>query len=272
MKSLLLFLVLGLAGCYSPGEETDMGGNAQFAKSGGWSSSFTLKNDGKSNGGGAVDFLAGRDSNQIPSKNYTVQFSVGQPKDSTGKITTDRINPVAEISWSVEGNTVRRVVSVTNGAAVTGVGQAVKIVVRDQTFQQIATTVSYDVSITVAPGTRPSENQPATFNPTLATQTSTIDVAPGGIPTGVIVPIPVNAGVISAFITVVPNDNSAIPENSAMVIGLDAANVITRKYDPTNAGFVPILAQTVQLLLVNNLPAGPGVPTLNYAVTFGIDG
>jgi hypothetical protein len=286
MKTLWLVLALGLSGCVLEVEDKDMTqGNPQYAKSGGWSNSAVLRNNGSDNMGLAVNFLAGRTNNETPSKNYTVQFSVGNttvppsagpPPSQGGQPIDTLINPVAEISWSVEGNTIRRVVSVTNGAAVTGVGQGVKIVVTDQTLQSslaIDGAALYRVDITVAPGSRPSENQPATFNPRLATGTSTIDVPPGGPATGVAIDIPINAGVISTFVTAVPNDFSAIPQNTAIVSMLNNSNVLIRNYDPNEfTGFVPVTATCARLLLINNMPVGPGVPTLNFAVTFGIDG
>ncbi len=263
----LILVVLGLSGCYSPGEEIDMAGKAQYGKSGGWSSSGILTNDGFSNKGMAADFLAGREDNETPAKNYTVQFSVG-PAISTisGVPVQTIINPVAEISWSVEGNTNRRIVSVTNGMAVTGVGQAVKVVVRDQTNQNAnPSPATYTIDITVAPGSRASENQPATYNPLLASNLDGIVVAAGGT---TLITVPKNAGIISAYVTANAGGIALSPFN-AVVSFLDGFSNVQQVYDPVaHQDFVPLTPQTDTISFQNN--TGPF--SIEFFITFGIDG
>lgn len=277
MKWLLLFLVLTLVGCTEIDfqESDDMSqGNPQYAKSGGWSGGGPLQNDGASNAGMAANFIAGRQHNETPSKNYTVQFALTVPQGSF-------INPVAEISWSVEGVTVRRLVSVTNGCSVTGVGQGVKVVVKDQTPQNIAGItygVAYQVDITVAPGSRSSVNQPPTYTPiggtviTFAPLVETVVLAPFSVPPGglAVVAVPQNAGVISAYVTAVSDDFSPLGQFKAVVDQVDQISTGRRIYDAFPQSFVPIVPEITALNLFNKL--GGGGANILYSISFGIDG
>lgn len=273
----LLFLVLTLTGCteidFQEGDDMNQG-NPQYAKSGGWSGGGQLTNDGVSNVGMAANFLAGRQHNETPSKNYTVQFNI-QVKQGLF------INPVAEISWSVEGNTIRRLVSVTNGCSVTGVGQGVKVVVRDQTPQGIngiTYGITYNVSITVAPGSRSSVNQPPVYTPIAGVLTTfgpivvTPILAPFSIPPGGIggIVVPQDAGVISAFVTAISSDFTPIGQFKAVVLQVDQTSNTRRSYDAFPHAFVPIVPETASLNLLNEL--GGGGANILYSVSFGIDG
>lgn len=263
----ILFLVLGLTGCYSPGEEIDMAGKAQYGKSGGWSGGGRLTNDGVSNVGMAADFLAGREHNETPAKNYTVQFSVTAPISTISGLSVQTIiNPIAEISWSVEGNTNRRVVSVTNGMSVTGVGQGVKVVVRDRTFQAAnPSPATYEVTISVAPGSRPSENQPASLNPLLATNLNGIVVTAGNT---TLIQVPKNSGILSAYVTANAGGIALAPFN-AVVSFLDGNSNVQQVYDPVaHQDFVPLTPQTDTISFQNN--TGPF--SIEFFITFGIDG
>jgi len=280
MKQLVV-LVLGLfflAGCTTVDFEGDdmSQGNPQYAKSGGWSASGKLTNDGQSNMGLQANFLADRQDNPIPAKDYTIQFFVSQPS------TVGFINPQAEISWSVEGNTIRRVVSVTNGVSVSGVGQAAKVVVRDQTPQGIGGItygITYDVSVTIAPGSRPTTGQPPLNNAASgivlgggATVLTPFSVAPGALG-DIDIAVPVNAGAISYYATAVPSDLSALTPGVAFVQQVDSSNTPRRINDlAITTGFIPLVPEAVALILINNYPPGPGVPNLTMTVSFGIDG
>lgn len=248
-----------------------MSNTAEYGKSGGWSKSGNLRNNNEDNCGTQANFLE-RDNNQAPSKNYTVQFSVGVPKNADGSIaSTYFINPVGEIKWSVEGGDVRRVVSVSNGLSITGVGEGVKVVIRDKTPVGIAVLVSYDVGITIAPGSRASENQPPTYCPTL-NSTEGMVIVPSASTFDVL--IPENAGVISAYITAIKtNLVSPLAPLNARVDQVDAAGVIVRAYDPNSqypTTFVPIMPTARKLVLANNLAGESN--DIAFAVTFGIDG
>ncbi len=267
-----LFLVLGLLilnGCTLPVED-DMGKNS-YGDSGGWSGTGEMHNNGTSaNAHLQVNFLE-KDTNRNPSKNYTVQFSVGPTKNASKAARPVPVNPVAEIKWSVEGNDVRRLVSVTNGLSLTGVGEAIKVSVLDQSFPFLdpiaphaVLNVTYDVDITVAPGSRASVNQPPTFSVmNTADGTFEFDVLAAGTQ---IIQIPQDAGVISSYVTVTDVTNIPIAEGGTKIVLTDVFGNGLREYDP-RAGWVPVVAGANLLLLKNH-----AATTQRYSVTFGIDG
>ena len=275
MKLFLIALVLTLVGCtevdFQEGDDMNQG-NPQYAKSGGWSGGGPLVNDGTSNCGMAANFLEGRIHNETPSKNYTVQFSIEGDQGIFA-------NPVAEIAWSVEGVTIRRIVTVTDGCSVTGVGQSIKVVVRDNTPQGlggITYGAAYKVSITVAPGSRPSVQQPPLFTPIAGSLFSGGALLPitapfivGPTQVGVIA-VPQNAGVISAYVTAITSDFSALGQFKAVVLQVDQTAATRRSYEAFPAKFVPIVPEASSLNLLNKL--GGGGANILYSVSFGIDG
>ncbi len=275
MKSFIVVLGLFIAGC---GAKSGLGDNMTMGERGGWSASNKILNNGQSQGNNVplqVDFgqqLAKRAGlaeefnlnptlSDLPAKNYTVQFG--------------------EISWAVAGITIRRLVSVTNGLSVTGVGEAIKVVVYDATDQTAPAPAActYDVEITVAPGSRPSEQQPASFTPyidsdpsfgaNIPTLGSTI-ITPN---TTIFVTIPQNAGVISLYTTVAVTSGFGIiiPQGTALIQQRAIGNSV-RLYDALDMSWVPIIPQAQTIGLQNTFPVAPGSPNLVFTLTFGIDG
>lgn len=259
-------------GCTTVEFEEDMGKD-KYGNSGGWSATGTMKNDGQSHAAHLqVNFLE-KETRPGPSKNYTVQFSVGPTFDVTTKqIRTDvSIRPRAEIKWSVEGNDVRRVVDVTNGMSLTGVGEAIKVSVFDVSNTVGTDPVTYDVSITVAPGSRASTQQPPTLGALYDDGTNAIGYLISVPPNSTInIPIPANSGVISAYATVVAVPYIVMPEGIAEIRQLAASGFVQVRYNlDAQPGWVPIVNGAVQLALVNHFAA---TTFLEYSVIFGIDG
>ena len=95
------------------------------------------------------------------SGNYTIQFSVAYP-DVTSEATA-LFATLAEVTWTVEGNFVRRVMSLFNGSAISGTGQAVRVRFLDFCTPEIEYSGTYQVAVQVAPGTRPAEQGPILF-------------------------------------------------------------------------------------------------------------
>lgn len=273
----LLFLVLGiLTGCTTIQFDEDDMSKAQYASSGGWSGTGILFNDGQSNKGMAANFLE-RSNNEIPSKNYTVQFAISKIKTLDGFNTPVYfINPVGVITWSVGGNSVRREVSVTNGLSITGVGEGVKVVVYDRTPQTGQIPVTYQVDMTVAPGSRASENQPPTYAPTLALTEGMIIVGNQTLQNQVVIDIPPNAGCISIYVTAIRSDlTTPLTTLQARVDQADSNGIIVRSYDPNSnfpTTFVPLMPTATKIQLVNNLGGSDPGNNIAFAVTFGIDG
>lgn len=259
----LLILTL-FTGCYYSGDE------------------YVMSETGAYNGWSASGRLVSKDSNPAvqlqanfqDSTPYTVQFSITNLKATDGSTDVGSYNPTAEIVWSVEGNSVRRVVSVINGTSVTGVGQGCRVTVRDQTPTGDSTKeMEYVVSILVAPGVR-AANQlqpvlvPLITDPFLVTRPGTVFVDGG---TAVDIQIPENAGVTSVYIT-------ASSLNAGIPIILTDADVqashtnsayVYKEYNPIKYTWVPIGPGTTTIRLTNYM--GPATQVL-FNVTFGIDG
>jgi hypothetical protein len=132
------------------------------AKTKGWSKSGTLKTDGP---GVTAHPSQNRVQTQATefgeAEQFTVQFFVSRANVS-GTNVSQRAK--ATITWSVAGNSVQRVISLYDGASISGVGEAVRVVVEDDSFRVGPATPNdvkeYQVSFQFAPGTRPSQQQP----------------------------------------------------------------------------------------------------------------
>jgi len=185
--------------------------------------------------------------------------------------TAGTINPVATVVWNLGGNRVTRVMSVYDGASITGIGDVITVTVSDETISDPNNPQQqYPVTIMVAKGSRASTFQPPTYA-TYITGTNGdkflgFSVVPNGSPGYVNVPIPQKAGVISVFITA-HNAGEIITEADVTVMEKNALGTTLSEYDPRGLGWVPINPQAISLWLVNNASFG-----ITFGVTWGIDG
>jgi hypothetical protein len=91
----------------------------------------------------------------------TVLFGIGSP--GTGSAVP---NAYAEIRWIAGGVPVRRLVSITSGTQITGVGEYVSVQIWDATTPEDEDPYpTYPVTVLVAPGTRGSSDSPPTWLP-----------------------------------------------------------------------------------------------------------
>jgi hypothetical protein len=205
--------------------------------------------------------------------NYTVQFYLKLPAVLTGII-----NPVATITWSLGGNRVTRIMSVYDGASITGIAESVDVRVSDQTLPGIFSGAAqqYSVSIMVAKGTRASTFQPPTYASYIVDQETPPVAHLGFVPvlagtSSNPVNIPQNAGVISMFVT----GNGAsyvsgaveLKNGDLLVIEQDCLGNSLNIYDPIGPRWVPINPQGYDLLFQNK----SAINAL-FGVTWGIDG
>jgi hypothetical protein len=203
---------------------------------------------------------------------YTVQFDLSIPdQPQNGVVKNVAIKAEALIEWSVEGNTVTRRVDIGDGTTVSGVGQACRVVVTDQTDNAMGDTgFEYNVTVLIAKGTRPSVDQPPTLTPFKRTDPITLNllltIAPGG---SLNVPIPLDAGVISANVTVIDTGSPPAPIPEQMVQVLQSiGGVVLRGCDPRAMTWIPVIPG-VSALGIFNFTAGQ---TIMISVEFGIDG
>jgi hypothetical protein len=217
-------------------------------------------------------------------QNFTVQFFIGQllgyiaPSVPSNPIIpppipVGNITPVGEILWSVGGNTQRRLVSIFDGAAITGVAEHFAINATDDTDPSDATNpTQYDVTITVARGVRGSTALPPIYQ-TYITNTNTGAVTFGNFTltaaSHLDVPIPKNAGVTSVMVTA---SYPGVVLTGAEFAFSQASTVpaLLKQYNPNNYEFVPISPQADTLVFVNL--ASSGGQTIEFSVTWGIDG
>ena len=245
MKLVFLCLILGLLGCtYETVYEETM--NDRLADKTGWSTTGNLI-------AGSGDTGISLQANFKATGNYTVQFGITQPilEALSGRV----IKALAEITWSVEGNDVRRLVNCVNGMTVSGTGQAVKVRVYDASD---ANPVEYQVSIQVVKGTRSSVQHP----PFLYGDRETLLA---GAQTQI--PIPQNAGVTSVYVPIGKIGTAgAINNNEIQVIHENLVSVLSQ-YDPTVFQWVPIAGGATSITIVNNSTAD-----LRITPVWGIDG
>jgi hypothetical protein len=82
---------------------------------------------------------------------YTVQFRAVLPQGTI----PDRIFILADVIWTVAGNAIPRTISVANGTTISGMGESVTVIVRDVSDPAEAVNGKYDISMSVAGGSRP---------------------------------------------------------------------------------------------------------------------
>jgi hypothetical protein len=201
---------------------------------------------------------------------YTVQFGVQvDPAILVPDI-------VAEVTWSVEGNDVRRKISVANGATISGTGQACRVVIRDETAGIVPPGANYSVFALVSPGTRPGSHIRPLLRTPWPVQTAVIpavivgDIAfipPGGTAN---IDVPVNAGATSIDVEGALNGaHGALVLTDLVVAQIGAAPFPVKGYYPwIETGFVP-LAPKARTILISNESAAD---TIAAAILWGIDG
>lgn len=189
---------------------------------------------------------------------YTVQFGI-QNDDPTGQI----VRAQAEIIWSVDGNSVRRVVDAINGTSVSGTAEGVQVYVRDQSRAFGVGTSPYLVSIQVVQGTRPSVQQPpyltdANISHIFNAGANSLDIT-----------VPQNSGVISLYAAVGPQVvGNPIAAYDVLVQQRSTTGFVLKTYDPRDFEWVP-LSSGADII---RIAQAAGAPATRWTLTFGIDG
>jgi hypothetical protein len=194
---------------------------------------------------------------------YTLQFQVEANPTSVAFGITLPARALADVTWSVEGNSITRRIHVTDGCTIVGTGQGVRVVVRDDTeLQAISSQVSYPytVGMTLTKG-----NKSMTTPPLYILAQSQIVAAP----TFWIVPSNIGA---NQFI-VYPGWSGGAPATDFITLqGVDQFNAVIfayRMYPSSIPQYLP-LPPNVQRLRV--LTAGTTVNLIGFAIFLGIDG
>lgn len=255
LVTLLLCLILGLAGCTVPVENSDMDPSDYINKAG-WSATGTLMpgtTDESEGVGLQVQFADNPGA-------YTIQFNITQP--NTLLQVDEFIRVRALVVWSVEGNSVRRIIDVVNGTSISGTAQAVDVSVYDDSNIVSTDVVPYTVSVQTAPGTRPSVQQPPNYTIGSISMTDTDNQS---------FDVPIEVGAISASVTVSPNNvGEPVAENEIIVFQVSESGAILKAYDPRVSQWVPLASGCRRLDIVTNIAAAPGGVLVQ--ATLGVDG
>lgn len=208
---------------------------------------------------------------------FTAQFFIGGDSSRTqlGQVTLRRC--FAEVDWTVGGNTTRRVISVYNGCSISGVAShvSVKMFDRSTDFSGIGPIrYDYPVSVQLAPGTRPSQQQPPQLDlrgfaaslgaaGTLSYNLETLCRTLFGFS---------DVGIISSYVTVssVEANQPGVSTPDVLVSQLSTGAAVLAQYNAfRNAGWVPMFPGATQLQIA--LGAGI-VGNMLVSAVFGIDG
>lgn len=219
---------------------------------------------GKLNGGQGPSSKKSMQFDTPTCQMFTLQFDAEIPLPPQ----LDVFKPVAVVDFFVNGTSVRRMFDCRSGASISGCAEHIEASVEDHSVTS-GNTIPYNVSIIAAAGTRPSQNQPPTFQSfgnggadtrqTLATG-GTIDFE-----------VPQNIGAISVFVALGPaNPGDVIDPSDIIVEQRDATGAIVLiSYDPRIGEFIPLAPGCVTI----RARSGAGAPNnVLVTVTYGIDG
>lgn len=164
---------------------------------------------------------------------FTVQFSLKIPQD-IGAIVVE-----AEVTWSVNGNQIVRRVAVDQGMTISGNAESVAVSVVDATDPlSLFPNRDYQVTITIAPGTRPAGAMP----PRYTIPEYRVEVAAGATAQFL---IPDDIGAVAINTTVGdgngPGFTVPIPDQAVQVGQFDTSVNIMSLYDPRQFMWTPIL-------------------------------
>lgn len=204
---------------------------------------------------------------------YILQFNkINNPKSNLP------IRAEALITWSVEGNSVSRKISIANGVALVGAAQAVRVVINDVTQSLldaplvVPNGVEYEVSVQTTPGVRGNTALPPVLVPIEGLLRFLGPVAPLVLN----VPVPEDAGVNSVKVLArrVGFAVAPLPENALIITQLELATGLVGYEYGFQDDFEPIVPGTDTIQVELNLAAFiiPPVFPILVTVIFGIEG
>jgi hypothetical protein len=233
---------------------------------------------------------------QFPKPGYhTVQFNLVQRRPA---LTDSILNPLvvragAEILWSVAGNTVRRVINVTDGMSLSGTGESATINMFDDSFFDALTDAEYEYecSVQVTPGQRPNlaGSQPPIKNAEVGFYGVGGDFAAGGqfiIINPAVAPfldhrtnifIPQNCGINSYHLNIATANPAGLTPVGGQIFVTQSAGspgvaqpIGAVNYDSLNE-WNP-LSPGCKIITISNRYEVTVAPTLIGFILFGVDG
>lgn len=173
----------------------------------------------------------------------------------------------AEILWSVNSVVVRRVISVQDGASITGIAQGVSVNVIDRSALG-GVHVEYSVGITIAPGTRANIEQPPSLLPfgvlsSGAAVNYAVSVAAGGTVTWT---VPPNCGAVSAYLTA--HQPGVVLTDADFNVGMLVRGILARQFSLSGCNrWVPLPPGCSTIVLTNSTGTA-----IRASCQLGIDG
>lgn len=232
----------------------------------GWSTSGKLD---ASQPGKSVSMQAGFEESGA----YTVQFQVNMPANAD--VESYNFSTEAIISWSVEGNTISRRITVADGSSVTGVGQSCSVRVIDTSVATgnaplVGGTPIYEVGISIAKGNRSSAMIPTYVPPDARAAALT-----AGVGNSVDIDIPDNSGINSVMVLahlIGATERVIAPSDLAIAQISPGLTGVFSVYDYTDqqGNFIPIVPGVSRIQL--RCTTTHAATNIIYTVVFGVDG
>lgn len=206
---------------------------------------------------------------------YTIQFGVQAPQQVSPATLSSLYSAYADVFWTVNGNIIQRQIDIGQGTTISGPGQAVKVIIHDQTPSAAAIggtfVFPYVVSAQITPGARPTSISPPTRYAQFTAATA------GGVqsPTNGLISqiaasgslifyVPPNCGAVSVEVTA-----SGGVDSTKITIGQVTGNTELKGYYlKDQPGFVDLIPNCDSIVVQNNDSGS----VARVSVNFGIDG
>ncbi len=170
---------------------------------------------------------------------YTVQASVELPDGLVA------VRPVAEVEWSVGGNTIRRRFSVGQGASISAPAEGVRVTIKDEAALLGGVNTEYRVAMTVCRGLRPSSSRPT------LTSTEGAQVIFAGATQTYVIPKKSGAVAVSIAVSRFTGDFAMIPDQTVQARQRSADGNVVATCDPRQFEFWSLEPNAVQVDVYN---------------------
>lgn len=215
---------------------------------------------------GIPGFQNSIDQSDLEPGTYTLQFGVVNTTPAIGFSGNQIFSPIVQaiITWKIDGQQQRRVISVVSGTSISGVADGVDVKLIDLTTSPAAPThpYNYNVQVTLSQGARSNVQQP----PVLYALEGQQQLANSSL---VIFSVPQDAGVISVFPYIDYNGNDPTKifmQYTDLVFFANYADV-----DNIPPGhWYPLIPGTGRVEFLSNLAAGGN--STSISVIWGVDG
>jgi hypothetical protein len=201
---------------------------------------------------GVTNQTSGMETNELEPGEYTLQFGVQPPADGHGFAT------YAVINWKIAGQQQQRIMSIYQGASISGVAEGVSVQLFDQSGDaSVSRQAPYNIIITLSRGTRANTQQP----PVLVTTSNLI--IPHGLGTKNET-VPNNAGVISVSVSAA--NNGVLANTDLAVFEINSAGTLGAFYPNIAIGWNPLVPGSTILTLTNNSTTTDAVLSLIWGI------